>query len=44
MWVMKHPDEESRVEYLIGRIELFHGHACSPFATPSGRGEAFAEQ
>lgn len=40
MWVMKHPDEESPVEYFIDRIELFRGRATTPFASPSGRGEA----
>ena len=44
MWVMKHPDEESQVEYFIDRIELFRGRKKSPFATPSGRGEAVATQ
>ncbi len=25
LWVMKHPDEEAQVEYIIDRIELFRG-------------------
>jgi hypothetical protein len=39
-WVMKHPDEESQIEYVVDRIELFRGARETPFASPSGRGVA----
>lgn len=38
-WVMKHPDPDSHLDYIVDRIELFKGRKLRPFASLSGRRE-----